>query len=275
MGVLTPNLDEAFYPALWTFANSVGVPAEWFLNFMFLESRFDPSAYNGKYAGLNQIDQNYLQNHFHVDVNDYRTWLASDQLTKVIGPFFKGQLAYLGHTPRSAGVLYALNVYPGSLKSRGDSPDSVVISKFADESTKAGRDEVRAYYANANGGKPNAQGHCGLDWDCSGDITVGDLDAILDSLASTSLYQTYLKKLHEYGNSNLPAPGSASTGHVVLAWILAATVGAGAFVAYRRFVRDPRQEPTTRRQQIRPVHTDQIRRKVRRRRANTARSQVS
>jgi|SRR5271166_54890 len=196
--MLTPNLDDAFYPALAIFAKSLGIPAEWFLNFFFLESRFDPSAWNGRYAGLNQIDSHYLSNVLNIDADDYRTWSASEQLTRVIAPFFKGQLAtYLsGSLPASPGVLYALNLFPNSVKTRGDSPDTVIIDRDASDPG-----EVRAYYANSNKGVPDKNGNCGLDYDCNGVITISDLDAKLADLATSPTYKAALAKLYAAGAS--------------------------------------------------------------------------
>ena len=241
----SPNLDAAFFPALATFGNSLGVPAEWFLNFFLLESQFDPSAWNGRYAGLNQLDSHYLDKVLHIDATDYRTWSASEQLVHVIIPFFKGQLrTYLGsELPTSPGVLYALNLFPNAVKTRGTSPDTVII-----DSNSSSPDEVRAYYANSNNGTPDRNGHCGLDYDCNGVITIADLDAKLADLTKLSVYQAALKELYAAGATPWVSPPQwvvnlvthkLTLGQMILAYGLSgvffAALGAAGIRAYNRY----------------------------------------
>jgi hypothetical protein len=231
---LVPNLDDAFYPMLVNFANGVGVPAEWFLNFLYLESRFDPTAFNGRYAGLNQMDMYELPK-YGTNLDDYRAWTASQQLQGVVIPFFKAQLKYLSKPPRSPGVLYALNLYPLSLKTRGDAPDSVIIGR--DSSNPK---EVQAYYANANKGMPDSRGHCGLDFDCDGEITVQNLDEKLAELTHSNEYRVALAKLYAAGATpwqGLPAVANTfTTGQKIVGYGLAslffATVATLGVTAY-------------------------------------------
>lgn len=194
-----PNLDAAFFPALVDLGHQTNTPPEWFLNLFYLESRLDPKAGNSLgYVGLNQIASAYLRK-MGVNPADYRTWSASRQLTEVAGPWLKNQvLGYLKKTPKSPGVLYALNFYPLSVKTRGDNPDSVIVSKFASSPS-----EVNAYNKNS-----------GLDYDKNGTITISDLDAKLASLAREAPYQAELKKLYVYTPPAAYVPGgiSMSTG---------------------------------------------------------------
>lgn len=165
------HLDRDFWPALLKLGAETGTPPEWFLRFFYLESRLDPSAANKYgYVGLNQLGSSYLRRH-GIDPADYKTWLASQQM-KVIAPFMKAQLRLLSAPPTSPGVLYALNLWPAGVK-RGTSADTVLI-----RSNSTDPYEVKAYNAN----RP-------LDYDGSGAITIGDLDAVLNRLAGARDYQ--------------------------------------------------------------------------------------
>jgi hypothetical protein len=184
------NLDDAFFPALRDFAASVGAPPDWFLAVFYLESRLDPGVGNALgYVGLNQMMGGYLQAR-GIDPADYLTWPASRQLTQVIGPWYKQVLAdfMLGKMTRSAGGLYALNLYPASVGKRGDGPLVAVIC-----SAGPTRHERAAYRANK-----------ALDTSGSGAITIGGLDAFLFHLTEQSMYREALARLGT--PSTIPAP---------------------------------------------------------------------
>jgi hypothetical protein len=234
------NLDAAFYPALVQAGNTLGVPAGWLLNVFYLESRLNPQIGNQYgYVGLNQLASSQLKQTFGVNPSDYLAWPASQQLTQVILPWYQNTIKVFGRgTPRSPGVLYALNLFPNSVKTRGDSEDTVLISSRASSSY-----EVAAYYANANGGKPNSRGNCGLDFDCSGQITIGDLDNFLAQLTADKAYQSALATLNSYGGaSSVSLPASGTT--FVQALLTTIALGGIGFLGFKELqkIRQARYE---------------------------------
>lgn len=223
------NLDEAFFPQLFIAGKTLGVPAEWLLNVFYLESRLNPHIGNALgYVGLNQLASSQLVNTFHVDPSSYLGWSASEQLQSVITPWYANTIRTFGRgVPSSPGVLYALNLFPNSVKTRGDSPSTILISK-----TASSQQEINAYYANANRGVANSLGNCGLDFDCSGAITIGDLDNFLLQLTKDKAYQQALAKLYQYGSPS--AVAGRDTWLFARAFLGTVIVGAAAVYAHRK-----------------------------------------
>lgn len=169
------KLDADFFTKLRDYSRDLGVPADWMLLVFYLESRLDPQAHRpgSNYWGLSQINGKYLHDDFGVDPNDYGSWSASEQLD-VIMPWYAATLMhYLGHTPSSPGVLYALNLAPGVVRTRGDGADVVLYASPSIE-----------YQKNS-----------GLDVDKNGTITIGDLDTFMQGLAKQPAYRAAVAEL--------------------------------------------------------------------------------
>jgi hypothetical protein len=209
---MNQGLDAAAYPALIALGQAAGVPPEWFLLALYLESRLetDPPG-NGSYAGLSQINNSYLTA-YGLTRATYVALPASQQITRVIMPWYLATIrTYLGHTPRSPGVLYALNLAPSVVKTSGDAPGVVLYASPSSSYTK----------------------NQGLDVTHDGQITIADLDSFMANLATQPAYQAALQTLRSY-------EGSSSSSASPLAWGFGiAAVGAGVAVAIHPALLDP------------------------------------
>lgn len=154
----------------------------------YLESRLQTNpAGNSGYAGLSQISVPTLQNAYHLTRDQYTAMSAADQINTVISHWYKDAVRrYLGKTPRSPGVLYALNIAPGVVKTSGDGEDVVL---YASPST--------AYARNSN-----------LDYSHDGNITIGDLDLYMINLANQPAYQSALMRLNSVNCATVAEPTS-------------------------------------------------------------------
>lgn len=213
------SLDDEFFPSLRILAAQLGVPPQWFLNLIYLESRFQTTAHRpgSQYYGLTQLNAADIVKE-GVDPNGFLTWSASDQL-RIIGPWYIATArAYLpqGGTISSPGVLYALNLAPGSVKNNGTSQNAVMYAAPSPY-----------YYANA-GGYNHANGW-GLDFNRDGTITIGDLDLFMSKLTRES---AYLKNLARLDLGTVPT-GTANKTLLLAGLGLVVGVG-GALFATRR-----------------------------------------
>lgn len=211
----------AFFPKLiaWGAANSV--PPEWMLTVFYLESRLNPHIGNALgYVGLNQLASAYLRAQFGVDPVDYLTWQASQQLEKVVGPWYgKAIKQFLGRPPRSPGAVYGINIAPARIQSQGDGPNAVMYSSPS-----------REYQANA-----------GLDVNHDGVITVGDFDAFMDKLTTQAPYKAALAELRTYQTPATSSGASASSigagwGTALAAVAVAMLFGGAAIVIHKNKV---------------------------------------
>lgn len=149
-----PNLDDAFFPALQEFADSIGTPAEYLLRALWQESTLDPSQHRSgsRYYGLNQLDSGYLRRR-GVDPEAYLKLTASEQLRLGVIPYWKDQIAYGIKVPlRSAGVVMAMQLAPGRVKDG---------------------DPSRVLYSQGESGYAGNKGH---DLDRDGRLTIAELD---------------------------------------------------------------------------------------------------
>jgi hypothetical protein len=178
----TTNLDQAFYPALRQLAHDVGVPPSWFLLIFYLESTLNPASHtpNTRYYGLNQMDRDELARR-NVVPEEYLTWPASVQMNGVITPWYVSTVRSYGRgkVPASPGVLYAYNLAPGNVYTRGQTEDTVLYAKAGPTAF-----ETSAYNQNA-----------GLDVDHSNTITIRDLDTILLRKAREAPFRIALAEL--------------------------------------------------------------------------------
>ena len=90
------NLDwPAFGEALWLVNDQLGIPPEWQLAVMYLESGLDPSSVNaGGCSGLNQLCAGTYEKYVSVPVSVYRTWAASTQLSGPVLAYWRDALAH-------------------------------------------------------------------------------------------------------------------------------------------------------------------------------------
>ncbi len=195
----TTQIDgPRFYPALVRWGSANKTPPDWMLQVFYLESRLNPHIGNALgYVGLNQLASTYLRAQFGVDPTDYLTWQASEQLERVIGPWYaRARAQFLGgRAPRSPGTLYALNIAPARVLSQGDSPSSVMYASPS-----------REYQANA-----------GLDDNHDGQITIGDFDAFMAKLTTQAPYKAARAELAKYETP--PATSSTARGFLADALI--------------------------------------------------------
>jgi hypothetical protein len=215
-----PNdLDDAAFPAIVELAKALGVPPHWVLLVFYLESRLNPHVGNSAgYVGLNQLKGSYLRSQFGVEPAAYLLWSASEQIKKVISPWYLDTYAMFSPAvPTTAGGLYALNIGPARVKSGGYSPGTVIY-----------KSPEKNYTSNK-----------GLDFNKDGTITIGDFDAFLTRLAEEAPYKAAAAKLATYVQTK-PAAATTSTstsnaGKIVLGIALAGLAGAGAWWGYKRY----------------------------------------
>ncbi len=212
-------LDDASYPLLWKLAIDTKTPPEFFLAVMASESGLRPSVPNlagADYYGINQIAGSYLKAR-GITPATYLSWPASQQLSQIVVPYFKGQLAWWGKPIRSPGVLHSLALCQPDM-SKSDDPARVLAPVTGSPCGAA------AYAANK-----------GLDFDSSGDITIGDLDASLAArVIGKQPYQAAYDRLYSavpagWNEAWRPAPVDIQTigGRKFWPWGL----GAAAIVA--------------------------------------------
>jgi hypothetical protein len=197
-------LDADAYPAIVALASAIGVPPEWFLAIFALESGLSPNpAGNQSYAGISQLSVAQLESTFHVDPATYRSWPASQQIVEVVTPWYERAVnaAKLGRPPQSLGALYAFNLAPGIVASKGDDDDVVL---YASPSS--------AYTSN----KP-------LDYDGNGAITIGDLtDFLQNKIMTRQPYTGALPNLQKVEGASLSSIKAAFIGGGLVAAAYAA-----------------------------------------------------
>lgn len=107
------GLDAASFPALWAIYDATGIRPEWLLPALAFESGLNPGATNGSYFGLNQVNGGQLSAQ-GIDPSDYLSWPASQQLTRVVGPWFASMQNHFGPL-RSATRIEQGNFLPATL----------------------------------------------------------------------------------------------------------------------------------------------------------------
>lgn len=109
------NLPDDAIEELWTLYDKSGIRPEYVLPMLYLESGFNPAAVNPSSGalGLAQDLPVYLQRN-GVDVANYKTLTAAEQLTQAVVPRLSGLAAHYG-TPRSATRVYQMNFLPATL----------------------------------------------------------------------------------------------------------------------------------------------------------------
>lgn len=102
--------------ALWTLSDLGGPRPEYLLPVLYYESGFDPSIQNRQgyaYFGLNQISGGWLTK-LGIEPSDYLTWSASQQLARVVTPYFLNQVKLYGRLDSGTRV-YQAEFLPASL----------------------------------------------------------------------------------------------------------------------------------------------------------------
>lgn len=192
------NLGSNFYTKLADIAKGAGMPPEYILNVMALESGLDPSAGAGSTgaAGLVQIMPQYLKNYgYEGSAKDFRSESGETQLI-YIEKLIKTLVGYNGGKSfKSAAQYYAANFLPASLKLPGvqnEDPNTIIVAENPDKPHLPNigiQTEAKFYKANK-----------GLDLDKDGVITYGDLQNKLKQVAGRSVYQNAVKALKEQTN---------------------------------------------------------------------------
>jgi len=112
------NEREAFSNKLITIANKIGIPANWLMAVLFLESGLNPKAYNttGGASGINQL-MPATANELGINLEVYRTQTATQQLDGVYAYFYYWRRLWKHF--KTWQDLYLLNFYPVAL-GKGD-----------------------------------------------------------------------------------------------------------------------------------------------------------
>lgn len=156
------NLDDAFWPALWALATTVGTRPETLLAVWFAESGLDPAAQNSAGCiGLNQTCPSELggPGFPNGDAAAYAASPASSQLAWIAPQVVSAQ--HLNGGPfRSAARYYQANFLPATLRT-AKRPRDVIASR-------------RGPYA------PQYAANAGLDVTGDGVITLEDLGHYLE-----------------------------------------------------------------------------------------------
>lgn len=167
--------------ALWGISDRTGIRPEWLLPTLNFESGLNPSADNGVgYYGLNQISGSQL-GAMGIDPQDYKTWASSEQLSRVVGPYFEALVNRFGPL-RSATRVEQANYLPATLASARRLGD--VVSSYPS-----------AFYTDNrvfdHGGK--------------GYITVGDLGETMAKSAASAGVQNALRQTYSLRPGESPS----------------------------------------------------------------------
>lgn len=109
------QLPDDALSALWSLYDHSGIRPEWALPMLYLESGFNPAAYNASSGavGLAQDLSVYLTRN-GVDPTSYRSQSAAVQIASVIAPRLSGLVSHYGAL-RSATRVYQGNFLPATL----------------------------------------------------------------------------------------------------------------------------------------------------------------
>lgn len=195
------KLDSNFYQRLLQLSNKVGMKPEDILNVMAVESGLDPSAHNknGNASGLVQIMPRYLKGlGFKGTHEEFRQTSAADQLD-FVEKLILNMMKINGGPLTSAAQYYVGNFLPVALKLPGirqGNLNTIIVSKNPEEPHLPNisvQTEMKFYNANA-----------GLDYDRDGNITLGDIQNVLNKAKSKSSYQKAVNELRSFkGQPNI------------------------------------------------------------------------
>ena len=215
------DLDDAFFPALWSLAISVGTRPEILLAVWLAESGLDPHAQNSiGCIGLNQTCPQPGGPGFPDDDGPaYRAMLASAQLAW-IGPQVVNGARLNGGPFLSAARYYQSNFLPGTLTTARE-PRAVIAAREGPYSL--------AYAANAQ-----------LDAGADGAITIEDLGRFVAGAVANAgpAWDTLLARVYAWAPPQSPwsspalviyEPGSSrpGAGLAVAAVVLMGSIGFG------------------------------------------------
>lgn len=158
--------------ALWAISDATGIRPEWLLPSLYFESGFDPGAGAGTgHEGLNQMNVPQLEA-WGIDPAAYTRWAASQQLTRVVQPWFVSLVNTFGPL-RSATRVEQANYLPATLKT---------ARSLSSELARA----PSGFYEDNKV----------FDRTMKGYITVGDLADAMAKAAQTAQVQSALQKTY-------------------------------------------------------------------------------
>lgn len=220
------NLDwPAFSDALWLVNDRLGIPPEWQLAVMYLESSLDPSSMNsGGCSGLNQLCPGTYEKYVSVPVNVYRTWSASAQLS---GPVFAYWRDALSHGSIDSPARLMLAQLGQARLGSATPPNTVVFSSPSQE-----------YAQNS-----------WLDAAHKGYITMQDLSNVLAQKARAPAVQDALARVYamrgEQVTPPLTVPKAGLVAVTVGALALVVAAGYGAYKVFAAQAPEPEQIPVS------------------------------
>ncbi len=197
----------AFGQALWSLYDATGIRPEYAIVSMRLESGLNPAAENSAgYTGLNQMGPGRFP-------DGYASWPASQQVSQVIAPFWKGLVDAYG--PIKSGTrLEQGNMYPASLKYARGLGDVIVSTS----------NDPAAYEGNRGAFDPKG----------TGAITVRGIARALDALVDGSSVQTAIQATYSLRPGESPKNPVYGTEFVLarFGWVAlgGAALGAGLSV---------------------------------------------
>jgi hypothetical protein len=219
--------------ALWQIYDETGIRPEFLIGVLAYESGLNPSLPNqagAPFYGIGQNSAGFIAQ-LGIDPGDYLTWPASQQLSTVVRPYFRSQVATFG--PLTSGIrVYQAEFYPASLK-YATGLDDIIVSA----SSASGQDRA-AYAANA-----------GFDKNGKGYISPRDLGAAIASQVSKPYVQKAIADTYALRPGETPEdPVFGSGGDVTraLAWGvgIVAVTGALAYAMTRPKTRRRRRYAT-------------------------------
>ena len=196
--------------SLWALYDAGGPRPEYVLPVLYSESGFNPSVVNSLgYSGVNQASAAMLDS-FGIDQASYVTWPASQQISSVVAPMYRGIVARYGAI-NSGTRAYQGNFLPATLAT-AKSLSSVLATQG---------DAV--YNANS-----------GFDWQQTGDITVGDLAHAIAKSAASSAVQSAIAQTYDLRPGESPRDPVYGTDFPlanVNPWLVAGVLLGTGFVA--------------------------------------------
>jgi hypothetical protein len=190
-----PDLGSDFYHKLLEVSSNVNMKPEDILNVMAVESGINPAAHNknGNASGLVQFMPRTLKDLGFTGTHDeFRQLSAVDQLDYV-QKLIKNMSKINGGPFTSAAQYYVGNFVPAALKIpgvRNGDLNTIIVSKNPEMPHIPGvsaKLESKFYAANS-----------GLDYDKDGNITLGDIQAVLTRVSGGKNYQTAMADLNKY-----------------------------------------------------------------------------